>query len=103
MKNNVHNIYDNNNTLISDEQIIVNLYNDHFSTIAQNMANLIKNSNYYSNNVKINQNSLFLNPTNVNEILNIINSLDINKSTGHDNISNKILKICSNIILVHFW
>ena len=44
----------------------------------------LKNSNEYS---------FFMNPTDQNEIINIINKLNINKSTGPHSIPNNILNL----------
>ena len=42
--------------------------------------------------------SIFMEPPRINEVLNLINSLSLHKSVGHDNISPYFLKVASNII-----
>ena len=45
-------------------------------------------------------NSVFLNPVTENEIKDVLNKLNSQKSTGHDGISNYILKNLAGGILV---
>ena len=86
-------IYDKNKTVNTDNKFIVNTLNNYFATIPIQMSSLISNSTY-SENLNRNLNSIYLKPTNESEILDVIKYLNINKSSGHDNISNKLLKIC---------
>ena len=92
--------------------LIANKFNDYFSTIGSVINNKIPSTNgsYKDNSKKKDKdghllincnNSLFLSPTNLSEIENIINSLDANKSTGPNSIPVFILKILKPFF--SFW
>ena len=42
--------------------------------------------------------SIYLKTPSVNDVLNVINSLDLNKSLGHDNLSSYFLRVASTIV-----
>ena len=94
-KNNIS-LLDNNNNLISDETKIVNNFNDYFVSIGSIIESKIPTSNgtycEYLKNIQCSK-SFYLEPTSPFEISNIIDSLDINKSTGPNSIPVFILKI----------
>ena len=81
--------------LTSDPVKIANGFCKYFSEVGENFASAIPaaKSSYksYLNPNERNQ-SLFLSPTDPEEIHNIINSLKNKKSCGHDNISTSFLK-----------
>ena len=68
----------------------------HFSSIGEKFANKIPKSvqgiNSYLSSIPTNNKSLFLNPTDNIEIETLINDLVPKNSSGHDNLSNKLLK-----------
>ena len=68
----------------------------HFSSIGETFANRIpppsKTVNEYMNIIPQNDQSIFLNPTNETEIIELITDLIPKNSSGYDNLSNKLLK-----------
>ena len=97
-------LLDENKNLISDPRKIVNVFNDHFSTIGTKVQQKIpvehgnfedylnrrdKNGKLYINP---DGNSFFLGPTVPGEISKIIDSLDSSKSTGPNAIPVFLLK-----------
>ena len=95
--NKLPNFIDTNDVIVSNRREICTKFNEYFVNVARNL-NIDKYSNldvpdfkhYLSNSVK---NSLFLSPITDNEIHDIINSLDSNKS---NDISPKLLKALCN-------
>jgi len=88
-------------TIITDPTIIANEFNDFFVNVGPTLASQIHNSgkNYYEYlNVPC-PNSMFSKPIVESEILKIINAFDQNKSAGHDNIGNFIIKKVANEIV----
>ena len=72
-----------------------------FTNIGTKLANKISSpdSNYVSPlKSKIQQNSIFLNPTNIDEIIKITKNLKASNKSGIDNISTKLLKMIINKI-----
>ena len=97
-------LFDENKNLISDPRKIVNVFNDHFSTIGTKVQEKIpvepgnfkdylnkrdKNGKLYINP---DGHSFFLSPTVPGEISKIIDSLDSSKSTGPNGIPVFLLK-----------
>ena len=85
-------IYNGQN--ISEPEHIANIFNEYFTNIGPKLASEIRTDNghfsqYLSN---YNDNSLFFNPTNVHEILDVVKSLKSSKSSGNDEISVNLLK-----------
>ena len=95
--NKLFNFIDTNGVIVTNRREICTKFNEYFVNVARNL-NIDKYSNldaldfkhYLRNSVK---NSLFLSPITDNEIHDIINSLDSNKSNG---ISPKLLKALCN-------
>ena len=85
-------------------QKICNEFADFFSTISDCYAKTIPASNhsieYYLNKIPRNNKSLFLNPCDPIEIHKIILSLKSKKSSGHDGISNILLKSLANVLSI---
>ena len=76
-------------------------FNDFFTNIGTKLANKISplDSNYVSPlKFKNKQNSVFLNPTNTDEIIKITKNIKASNSSGIDNISTKLLKMIMNEI-----
>ena len=95
------------NKILVDDKDIANAFNEHFSTVGENLAEKLNNikstpssSSYrkYLKNENKNPNNFFLFPTNTQEITEEINKLSPKKSAGADNISPKLLIACNNIM-----
>ena len=71
--------------------------NSFFSTVGEKIAGDIQRDSYQSSIRKI-EKTMVLKQTDEVEIGKILNNLKNKKSTGHDGISNEILKCCSPII-----
>lgn len=74
---------------------ICSLLNDHFCNIGGNLAARIDSDRNIHKFGTLNnqQNSLYLNPTTINEVLIQINKLNINKACGPDNIPASFVKL----------
>ena len=87
--------------MVNNKMVIANKFCEYFTNVGKNFADAIPKSketffSYLGNNgVK---DSIFLSPTDTNEICKIIKSMKAKTSCGLDNISSKLLKqICSEI------
>lgn len=89
---------DENGKVITTNEGIANLFNNHFGNVGIKLASKLKNKKEDSNYIKMIQDSIFLNPTDENEIMNIINNLKDSTSPGYDKISPKIIKIIRDIV-----
>lgn len=82
------------------EKESLNVCNDYFSSVGQNLANVILSKDNETQEslaakVKVNPptlNSIYMSPTDNNEVLSLIQKLNPNSSPGLDSIDNKILK-----------
>jgi len=86
-----------NNKNVSDPNVIAEKFCDYFTNIGENYSNKIppsmNTSAYYLNRrKKKNPNSIFLTPTDSNEIITILKTLKSKKSAGHDQLSTVFLK-----------
>ena len=92
-------IIDNNGSILTDPSKIVNCFNQYFVNVGPTVESKIPISNidFTSNlqNIRIN-NSFFLKPATIDEALDIIHSLDINKSLGPNSIPVYVLKLCKD-------
>ena len=89
-----NNEFIHNGQTIKDSCQIANAFNTYFTNIGPKLASEIHTDNghfsqYLSNN---SENSLFFNPTNIHEIIEIVRSLKSSKSSGYDEISVHLLK-----------
>ena len=90
-----------NGCSISNKQQIVNEFNVFFSKVGENLSNNFNDNAPYNfkqfltNNV---DSSIFIELPRFNEVFNLINSLSLQKSVGHDNIPPYFLKAVSSII-----
>ena len=88
---------------ISDPEVIAELFNNYFVNIGPNIDNNIKNAkhnyNSYMSHVLQNE-TFFLSPVIPQEIFDIIQSFDINKSLGPNSIPIFILKISINFFSI---
>ena len=84
-----------NNTTSAEPIEIANIFNNFFTSVAAKTKESIKYSHKHLSNFLKNRSddSFFLSPTDKYEIINIISSLDPNKSTGPNSIPTKILKL----------
>ena len=97
-----------NDEIVEDPRDIVNILNNYFSSIGENLAANIPPSNKHFVDFlgQPNSNSIFFVPTHRYEILDIVSKFNSKKSSGHDEINNFILKgIISSVVdpLVHIF
>ena len=86
---NVITIIDKNGSLVTDPIIIANSFNEYFANVGPSIENKISVSRYiysdYLKDVGINH-SFYLKPAMYDEVAEIIQSLDINKSLGPNSL-----------------
>ena len=84
-----------NNTTITDSKLIANLFNNHFTSIAQNMEQkIITSKSKYSDYLKNPcQKTFFLTPLNEQEVLQTIKLLKRIKDSGPFSIPDRFLKL----------
>ena len=88
-----------NNKNIMDEKEIADYFNKYFTDIGLNLTSKIDTTAQYQHYLCTPTTSnVNLQFTNANEILNVINKLPTKTSSGHDQISCKILKEIKDII-----
>ena len=88
------------NKISTDPKIIANTFNKYFSTVADKLQDKIFHTshdfkNYLTNG---NNNSFFINPTDKDEIIDILITFNINKTSGPHSIPIKILHVIKHII-----
>ena len=87
---------------IYEPKVIANSFGKFYSEIGMNLASTIKpgrsSITHYINNIPRNLNSIFINPTNQHEIEKMIVSLLNKTSSGHDGVSNILLKALNESI-----
>lgn len=85
---------------ITNPQTISNDFNDFFVNIGPKLASEIKSNgkDYYDYMNSPLQNSCFMSPITEDEVVKVISKFDQNKSPGHDNIGNYIVKRVANEI-----
>ena len=86
-----------NDEKVSDPTKIVNGFCDYFTNIGPKLANQIPTSehdslHYLHKKRQHNPNTFFMIPTHPTEILDILKKLKPKNSSGHDNVSTKLLK-----------
>ena len=85
-----------NGNIISNSQEISNEFGRYFSSIGKNFADAKKKSKLkvaeYTSEIVINNSTLYLYPTNQFEISKLLSKLPNKTSSGHDDISNCLLK-----------
>jgi hypothetical protein len=88
-----------NNTKITDKTDISNTFNNHFSTVGQKLADKIAtNNDHYKYLKNPNLHSIFLSPTEKNEVLLEIRKLNPKKSGGNDNVTPKLLQYNQEVL-----
>lgn len=79
-----------------DTKLIANKFGDFYSNMGTNLVYLIDTNglsiNDYLNKIKVNPNSMYLQPITPMEIHKFIDKLPSKTSSGYDGISNKLLK-----------
>ena len=91
---------DNGDT-ITNPYDIANTFNNYFTSIAETTKKSIKYSHKHFSDYLSNENSstIFLQPTDKEEIANIISSFNSNKASGPNSIPYRILYLLKNEIL----
>ena len=93
-----------NNMMKYDPDSITSEFCEFFSTVGEKFANRIGKANTgineYINKMPSSNTTFFLAPTNTTETHNLIDDLPNKNSSGHDSISNNLLKKLSPSILV---
>ena len=77
---------------------IANAFNNYFASIVETMNKSIKYSHFSDYHANKNGSTIFLQPTDNEEIANIISSLNSNKVSGPNSIPYKILFLLKNEI-----
>ena len=87
--------------LITNPYDIANIFNNCFSSVADTTKENIKYSHKHFSDFLNNQcnNSIFIQPTDSEEIANTISTLNMNKSSGPNSIPYKILNLLKKIFL----
>lgn len=92
-------IINHNGIFIKDQLKIANIFNEYFSSVGESINDKHKNLQYcFKGNPS--EHSIYLAPTNCEEIKNIISSLKPSSSAGHDGVNVNVLKACSQNISV---
>jgi len=87
----------NSNSTVTDPVHIANKFNEYFVNVGKDLARKIPEveGSYYDylkmNNIK-NNSSLFLQPVDTAEVVNIVRCFKSNKAAGYDEISPKVIK-----------
>jgi hypothetical protein len=91
-----------NDSVVQDPNKIANSFNNYFIKISQILTSNIEPSLNINNSkikLKFHNNSLYLEPIDENEIVNIVQLLKNTSSAGTDEITSKIVKSCLPYIL----
>ena len=89
-----------NNRLTTDPAIIADEFNKYFVNIGPSLYNEIHSTRSYSDYLIDKTSHRFkFDPVNEDHISSIINKLKPKSSTGHDNISNKLIKSAKHILI----
>ena len=86
-----------NGDTITDPFDIANTFNNYFASIAETTKRSIKYSHKHFSN-ESNSSTIFLQPTDKEEVANIISSLNSNKASGANSIPYRILFLLKNEI-----
>ena len=113
MINNVTGVHKNKSCLIEslkidnivtkDKLVISNHMNKYFASIGMTYVQNIRNSDVtletYLNKITKSEKTIYLNPTNKEEVLCLLNSMAGKSSSGWDGISNKLLKSIKEVVV----
>ncbi len=91
------------NKSITDRDLISNEFNKYFTNIGKSTGDSVPQANkhfteYLTNPVPY---SMYVEPVEPSEVINIVNKLKNKSSYGHDGISNKLIKYSINKIINH--
>ena len=76
---------DLNGKKVTDQQIMLSEFNNFFSTIGKKLTDKFSDSETYKRFLRNRiRSTIYMEPPRVNEVLNVINSLNLHKSVGHD-------------------
>ena len=85
-----------NNVLEYDAAKITNKFGEYFSSVGKDFAKKVSKpkheADYYCEKISKNNNSLFMIPCTETEVAKFMQQLPMKTSSGHDNISNVLLK-----------
>jgi hypothetical protein len=89
--------------LTTDISVIVNKFNKYFVGIGRDLAAKIPKckgnfETFITDSLLTNSSSMLIKPTDSDEVVNIIKELKMNKSTGYENISSRVIKSVSHLI-----
>lgn len=87
-----------NGTVISDSREIADSFNYYFSQVGKKLAEKIKRPSIAIKSTQKNINSLFISPTNLEEVKLVVNNLKSRKAPGFDNLTAEVLKEISHEI-----
>ena len=93
----IHSIRCEDNKIATEPFDIGNTLNNYFNSIGSNLGKSCGDMEYKDNIAYI-HNSLYLKPITNSEISNLLDKIDINKSSGPDDPPNKLVKIAKTII-----
>ena len=84
-----------NNNITSDKQVVADKFIEYFAHVGQNLAKQIQPcdgsfSDTITNNYSING-SMYVEPTNVYEVMTIVNDLQSNKASCYDSYLPKVI------------
>ena len=88
------------NREVTDKFMMSETFNQQFISIGKKLADNINNTpnSFYKFLPKRESTSIYFEPPRYNEVYNIIHSLKINKSTGHDNVDAYFIRISCDLI-----
>ena len=86
-----------NNVLKYDAAKITKKFGEYFSSVGKDLAKKVSKSkheaHFYCEKISRNNKSLFMTPCTETEVANFMQQLPMKTSSGHDNISNVLLKL----------
>ena len=102
-KNSKINQLKSNNKTIKDPKEISNTFNNFFCNIGPDLAKSFNNftdSQHKEYLGEQSNQSMYMRKTNTQEVLDLISKLESKKSSGHDGLSSKFIKLCSPFLSV---
>ena len=91
-----------NGEVLNDEGNIADTFNEYYVTLGPSLCKKIPDVSVKTDDLAISaqNNSLFLTPTDIHEVLEIIKKLKPKASTGLDDVSSKLIKLSNPIIAI---
>lgn len=84
--------------IISEPQSVANCFNNYFNDISHLTGSSTSKLGAVNVNIENNPISFYFEPSTPEDVIHIIDTLKHTNSTGHDNISNNLLKHCKHFI-----